>query len=105
MNDCTVAAILAIGVVRVDVRCCQLIYFSFRCSEGGCYMLPIVLFLFCYRTQLVASPRQIDCALGLCCLAIPLQGHRQRGASGARPPQLKSVPPHFTFGPLVAAYI
>ena len=27
------------------------------------------------------------------------------GASGARPPRLKSVPPHFTFGPLVAAYI
>jgi len=27
------------------------------------------------------------------------------GASGARTPHLKSVPPHFTFGPLVAAYI
>ena len=26
-------------------------------------------------------------------------------ASGARLPHLKSVPPHFTFGPLVAAYI
>ena len=26
-------------------------------------------------------------------------------ASGARPPHLKSVPPHFTFGPPVAAYI
>jgi len=33
------------------------------------------------------------------------QGRRQRGASGARPPHLKSVPPHFTFGPPVAAYI
>ena len=27
------------------------------------------------------------------------------GASGSRPPHLKYVPPHFTFGPLVAAYI
>jgi len=27
------------------------------------------------------------------------------GGSGARPSHLKSVPPHFTFGPLVAAYI
>ena len=27
------------------------------------------------------------------------------GASGARPPPLKSVPLHFTFGPLVAPYI
>jgi len=27
------------------------------------------------------------------------------GESGARPPYLKSVPPHFTFGPPVAAYI
>ena len=27
------------------------------------------------------------------------------GASGARPPHLKSVHPHFTFGPLFAAYI
>jgi len=27
------------------------------------------------------------------------QGRRQRGASGARPPHLKSVPPNFTFGP------
>jgi len=27
------------------------------------------------------------------------------GTSGARPPRLKSVPPHFTFGPPVAAYI
>ena len=33
------------------------------------------------------------------------QGRRQRGASGARPPHLKSVPPLFTFGSLVAAYI
>jgi len=34
-----------------------------------------------------------------------LQVRRQRGASGARAPHLKSVPPHFTFGPPVAAYI
>jgi len=27
------------------------------------------------------------------------------GASGARPPHMKSVLPHFTFGPLIAAYI
>ena len=27
------------------------------------------------------------------------------GGSGARPPHLKSVSPHFTFGPLAAAYI
>jgi len=27
------------------------------------------------------------------------QGRRQRGASGARPHHLKSVPPHFTFVP------
>jgi len=27
------------------------------------------------------------------------QGRRQRRASGARPPHLKSVTPHFTFGP------
>ena len=27
------------------------------------------------------------------------------GGSGARPPYLKSVPPHFRFGPPVAAYI
>jgi len=27
------------------------------------------------------------------------------GASGARPPHLRSVPPHFTFGPPVATYI
>ena len=27
------------------------------------------------------------------------------GASGDRPPHLKSVPPHFMFGPPVAAYI
>ena len=33
------------------------------------------------------------------------QGRRQQGASGARPSHLKSVPPHFTFGPPVAAYI
>ena len=33
------------------------------------------------------------------------QGRRQRGGSGARPPHLKSVSPHFTFGPPVAAYI
>jgi len=26
-------------------------------------------------------------------------GRRQRGASGARPPHLNSVPPHFMFGP------
>jgi len=28
MNDCTLAFILAIVVVRMDVICCQLIYFS-----------------------------------------------------------------------------
>jgi len=33
------------------------------------------------------------------------QGRRQRGASGVRPPHLKSVLPHFTFGLLVTAYI
>ena len=33
------------------------------------------------------------------------QGRRLRGDSGARPPYLKSVPPHFTFGPPVAAFI
>jgi len=33
------------------------------------------------------------------------QGRRQRGASGARLPHLKSAPLHFTFGPPVAAYI
>jgi len=27
------------------------------------------------------------------------------GASGVQPPHLKYVPPHFTFGPLAAAYI
>jgi len=35
-----------------------------------------------------------------CCMAVTIGG-----ASGARPPHLKSVPPHFTFGPLVATYI
>jgi len=33
------------------------------------------------------------------------QGRHQQGASGASPLHLKSVPPHFTFDPLVAAYI
>jgi len=33
------------------------------------------------------------------------QGRRQRGASGARPSNLKLVPPHFTFAPTVATYI
>jgi len=32
------------------------------------------------------------------------QGHRQLGASGARPLS-QNLSPHFTFGPLVAAYI
>ena len=39
--------------------------------------------------------------VSMCCT----QGRRQRGSSGARPPHLKSVPPYFTFGPLVAPYI
>jgi len=34
--------------------------------------------------------------------AYSMQGRRQRGGSGARPPYLKSVPPHFTVGLLVA---
>jgi len=38
-------------------------------------------------------------------LPMSRQDRRQRGASGARPPHLKSVPPHFMFGPPVAAYI
>jgi len=33
------------------------------------------------------------------------QGRRQWGASGVRPPHLKSVPPYFMFGSPVAAYI
>jgi len=33
------------------------------------------------------------------------QGRRQRGGQWCPAPQMKSVPPHFTFGPLVAAYI
>ena len=33
------------------------------------------------------------------------QGHRQWGGSGTRPPHLKFVSPHFTFGPLVAGYV
>jgi len=33
------------------------------------------------------------------------QGRRQWGASGARAPHLKSVLPHFTFGPPFATYI
>ena len=49
--------------------------------------------------------------LSLQCIAIQCQrstqyhqGRHQRGATGARHPRLKSVPAHFTFGPLVAAY-
>jgi len=34
-----------------------------------------------------------------------MQGRGQRGGSGALPPHLKSVPPHFTFSLLVATYI
>ena len=33
------------------------------------------------------------------------QGRRQRGSQWCLAPHLKSVPPHFTFGPPVAAYI
>jgi len=33
------------------------------------------------------------------------QGRRQREGQWCQPPHLKSVPPHFTFGPPVAAYI
>jgi len=35
----------------------------------------------------------------------PIRGVASGEASGARSPHLKSVPPNFTFGPLVAAYI
>ena len=37
-----------------------------------CYKLPVDLFHCCCRTHLVALLCQIDCTLGLCCLAIPL---------------------------------
>jgi len=39
-------------------------------AATSCYKLLIYLFLCCYRTYMVASPRQIDCFLGLRCLAI-----------------------------------
>ena len=35
----------------------------------------------------------------------PIQGRRQRGSQWCPAPHLKSVPHHFTFGPLVATYI
>jgi len=79
----------------------QVMIFSLSGNEASHNLVRAVA---CGRTSGARPPIWNRCPPGATFIQY-CQGRRQRGASGARPLNLKSVPHHFTFGPLVAAYI